>query len=307
VLGGREIAVTIGVELGVPTEIGVPPVALERRIECLREAACMRQAVRAGARHLAYLEAGSGHDRAILLVHAFPLNASMWGPQLAEPPDGWRVIAPDLAGLGSSNDHDGESISLDDYARDLVLLLDRLGISRAVVAGVSLGGYVAMAFARRSADRITALVLADTKAPADTPEARAGRERMLDLLSDRGTAGVADEMLPKLLGPTTRHARPELVDQVRAMALTNDPEGVRRAIIRLRDRPDATPGLPTVAVPVLVVVGEEDAVTPPAEAERLQAAIRGATLSRIGAAGHLASLEQPAAFNGELSAFLARI
>jgi pimeloyl-ACP methyl ester carboxylesterase len=267
----------------------------------------MRQAVRAGARHLAYLEAGGGHDRAILLVHAFPLNASMWGPQLADPPDGWRLIAPDLAGLGSSNDHDDESVSLDDYARDLLLLLDRLGIARAVVAGVSLGGYVAMAFARRSADRIAALVLADTKAPADTPEARAGRERMLEILSDRGTAGVADEMLPKLLGETTRRTRPELVDQVRAMALTNDPEGVRRAIIRLRDRPDATPGLSEIAVPVLVVVGEEDVVTPPSEAERLQAAIRGATMSRIAEAGHLASLEQPATFNRQLSAFLARI
>lgn len=267
----------------------------------------MRQAVRAGARHLAYLEAGGGHDRTILLVHAFPLNASMWGPQLADSPDGWRMIAPDLAGLGSSNDHAHESVSLDDYAQDLLLLLDRLGIARAVIAGVSLGGYVALALARRSPDRITALVLADTKAPADTPEARAGRERMLDVLSDRGTAGVADEMLPKLLGPTTRRDRPELVDEVRAMALTNDPEGVRRAIIRLRDRPDATPGLASIAVPALVVVGEEDAVTPPAEAERLHAGIRGATLSRIASAGHLASLEQPAAFNRELSAFLAGI
>jgi pimeloyl-ACP methyl ester carboxylesterase len=267
----------------------------------------MRQAVRVGARHLAYLEAGGGHDRTILLVHAFPLNASMWRPQLDAPPEGWRLIAPDLAGLGSSNDHDRESVALDDYVADLVLLLDRLGLRRPVVAGVSLGGYVALALARLHPDRVAGLVLADTKAPADTPEARAGRERMLDVLSDRGTAGVADEMLPKLLGATTRRDRPELVDQVRAMALTNDPEGVRRAILRLRDRPDATPGLSALAVPVLVVVGEEDVVTPPQEAERLQAAVRGATLSRIVSAGHLASLEQPAAFSREVAAFLARL
>jgi 3-oxoadipate enol-lactonase len=130
---------------------------------------------------------------------------------------------------------------------------------------------------------------------------------MLELLENRGTGGVADEMLPKLLGDTTRRERPALVELVRSAILTNDPEGVRRAIVRLRDRPDATPGLASIAVPTLVVVGEEDAVTPPAEAERLAQAIPGARLERIAAAGHLATLEQPEAFGRVLDDFLARL
>jgi len=267
----------------------------------------MRQAVRVGPRHLAYLESGSGHGRTLVLLHAFPLNAAMWQPQLAAAPAGWRLVAPDLAGLGSSDDHDRTAVHLDDYAADVIATLDRLGITRAVVAGVSLGGYVALALARIAPQRLAGLVLADTKAPADTPEARAGRERMLDVLSDRGTAGVADEMIPKLLGETSRRERPGLADQIRAMTLTNDPEGVRRAILRLRDRPDATPVLATVTVPALVVVGEEDVVTPIAEAERLAEGIPGAALERIASAGHLSSLEQPAAFSRVLGDFLARL
>jgi pimeloyl-ACP methyl ester carboxylesterase len=255
---------------------------------------------------VAYYETGSTHGRTLVLLHAFPLNATMWQAQLAAPPAGWRLIAPDFAGLGSSDDHEGLAASLDDYAHDVLTLVDRLGIGRVVVAGVSLGGYVALALARLAPDRLAGLVLIDTKAPADSPEARDGRGRMLELLENRGTGGVADEMLPKLLGDTTRRERPALVELVRSAILTNDPEGVRRAIVRLRDRPDATPGLASIAVPTLVVVGEEDAVTPPAEAERLAQAIPGARLERIAAAGHLATLEQPEAFGRVLDDFLAR-
>jgi pimeloyl-ACP methyl ester carboxylesterase len=267
----------------------------------------MRQAVRVGPRHLAYHETGGTHGRTIVLLHAFPLNATMWQAQIAAPPSGWRVIAPDFAGLGSSDDHDSLVVTLDDYARDVVTLLDRLGIGRAVVAGVSLGGYVALALARLAPARVAGLVLVDTKAPADSAEAREGRARMLEVLASRGTGGVADEMLPKLLGETTRREQAALVEQVRSSILTNDPEGVRRAILRLRDRPDASAALGAIAVPTLVVVGEEDTVTPPAEAERLAAGIPGARLERIAGAGHLSPLEQPEAFNHVLAEFLARL
>jgi 3-oxoadipate enol-lactonase len=267
----------------------------------------MRQSVRMSGRHFAYLETGGADDPALVLVHAFPLHASMWQPQLADPPRGWRLVAPDLAGFGSSDDRDGEAVALEDYAEDLATLLDGLGIARAVVGGVSLGGYVALAFARLHPERLSGLVLADTKAPADTAEARAGRDRMLQLLRDRGTGGVADEMLPRLLGDSTRRDRPALVDDVRAMILANDPRGLHRAILRLRDRPDATPGLASLRLPVLVVVGEEDTLTPVAEAERLQSGIAGAQLARIPAAGHLSTLEQPGAVGRLLADFLARV
>jgi pimeloyl-ACP methyl ester carboxylesterase len=267
----------------------------------------MKQAVRVGPRHLAYHETGSTHGRTLVLLHAFPLNATMWHAQIAAPPPGWRVLAPDLAGLGSTDDHDTLVPTLDDYARDVLTLVDRLGVGHIVVAGVSLGGYVALALARLAPARLSGLVLVDTKAPADSPEAREGRARMSEVLGNRGTGGVADEMLPKLLGETTRREQPATVELVRSIILTNDPEGVRRAIVRLRDRPDATPVLGSIAVPTLVVVGDEDVVTPPAEAERLAAAIRGARLERIPSAGHLSTLEQPAAFNRVLADFLSTL
>ena len=267
----------------------------------------MRQAVRVGPRHLAYLEAGGSHGRTLMLLHAFPLTSAMWQAQLADPPPGWRVVAPDFAGLGSSDDHDRLTVALDDYAHDVVTLIDRLGVGRVVVAGVSLGGYVALALARLVPDRLAGLVLVDTKAPADGAEARAGRAHMLEVLSNDGTGGVADDMVSKLLGETSRREQPALVDLVRSIILTNDPEGVRRAVLRLRDRPDATPVLETIRVPALVVVGDEDVLTPPPEAERLAEGIAGARLERIPAAGHLSSLEQPAAFNRVLADFLARL
>jgi 3-oxoadipate enol-lactonase len=267
----------------------------------------MRHAVLVGSRHLTYLEAGSGGGRTLVLLHAFPLTADMWQPQLQSPPGGWRVLAPDFAGLGGSDDHERVAVALDDYASDVLSWLDRLGIGQVVVAGLSLGGYVALALARMASHRLTGLVLADTKAAADSEEATAGRERMLDTLSERGPDGVAEAMLPKLLGETTRRTKPDLMSEVRSMILRNAPDGVRRAILRLRDRPDATPVLPQIRIPVLVLVGEEDRVTPPSDAAALQAGIPHATLRTIPAAGHLSNLEGSDRFNESLAQFLATL
>jgi 3-oxoadipate enol-lactonase len=267
----------------------------------------MRHAVLVGSRRLTYLESGTGEGRPLVLLHAFPLTADMWQPQLQSPPDGWRVLAPDFAGLGGSDDHERAAVALDDYASDVLAWLDRLGIGQFVLAGLSLGGYVALAIARMAPNRIGGVVLADTKAPADSEEARAGRERMLETLSERGTDGVAEAMIPKLLGETTRRTKPELVSEVRSMILKNAPEGIRRAILRLRDRPDASPVLPRIHAPVLVIVGDEDAVTPPSEAAALRAGIPLATLQTIAAAGHLSNLEAPGPFNQSLAQFLSTV
>jgi 3-oxoadipate enol-lactonase len=267
----------------------------------------MRHAVLVGSRHLTYQEAGTGGGRTLVLLHAFPLTADMWQPQLQAPPDGWRLLAPDLAGLGGSDDHERDAVALDDYASDVLAWLDRLGIGQVVIAGLSLGGYVALALARLAAHRLSGLVLADTKAPADTDEGRAARDRMLETLSERGEDGIAEAMLPKLLGDTTRRTRPELVSEVRSMIVKNSPDGVRRAILRLRGRPDATPVLSRIQVPVLIVVGEEDTVTPPSDAAALRAGIPHASLQTIPGAGHLSNLEAPAAFNQSLARFLATL
>jgi pimeloyl-ACP methyl ester carboxylesterase len=175
----------------------------------------------------------------------------MWKPQLAAVPDGWRFIAPDLAGFGGTDDHDERSTALDDYADDVVSLLDALEVRDAGVGGLSLGGYVTLAVARRAPHRITRLILADTKAPGDTAEQRAARDRLVKTLDARGPEAVAAEMLPRLLGQTTTRSRPELVEHVRSLITSNRAPGLRRAILRLRDRPDAGPSLPGIAVPTL--------------------------------------------------------
>ncbi len=267
----------------------------------------MRHAVLLGRRHVTYLEAGTPEGRTLVLLHAFPLNADMWRPQLSAPPKGWRVLAPDLAGFGGTDDHERENVGLDDYAADVVAWLDRLDIGPVVLGGLSMGGYVALAIARLAPERLVALVLADTKAPADSEEARAGRDRMRETLSERGPDGVAEAMLPKLLGPTSQKARPELASDVRSMILSSPPAAIRRGIQRLRDRPDATSVLARIAVPALVLVGEEDAVTTVDDAEALQKGISRATLTVIPGAGHLSSLEAPARFNAALEGFLSTL
>ncbi len=170
-----------------------------------------------GDRTTRYLEAGAGWP--VLLIHAFPLNADMWRPQLERVPDGWRFIAPDLRGFGAAAEAEPEAPPprVDDFAGDLVVLLDRLHVDRAVIGGLSMGGYVTFALFRRSPDRFSGLILADTKSQADTPEGREGRRKMIELVRASGAAAVADQMLPKLLGAASTRTRPELVAQVRQM------------------------------------------------------------------------------------------
>ncbi len=170
-----------------------------------------------------------------------------------------------------------------------------------------MGGYVAFALWRLEHLRWRGLVLADTRAGADSEQARAGREKMLQTLQARGTHGVADELLPKLLGNTTRTQRPQLVDHVRRLIERQTNEGISGAVVRLRDRPDSTPLLAEITVPVLVMVGDEDEVTPPSEAEGIQAHLADSRLVRIPQAGHLSCLENPEPFNAALAAFLSSI
>jgi pimeloyl-ACP methyl ester carboxylesterase len=240
----------------------------------------------------------------MVLLHAFPVTARMWRPQLLTAPVGWRLIAPDLAGFGDSDDREGEPPALDDYAVDVLALLDRLDVHRAHVGGLSLGGYVTLAVARLAPDRVTGLVLADTKAPADSPDQRAGRDRLVVALETGGLDALATEMLPRLVGRTTARQQPELVAEIRAHVALNNAAGLRRAILRLRDRPDATPGLGAITVPTLVIAGDEDVATPVLEARFLAEHIRGAQLEVVSGAGHLSNLERPEAFTVALTRFL---
>lgn len=254
-------------------------------------------------RRLRWIESGhEGSGRVALWAHAFPLSAEMWRPQLEAVPHGWRYVAPDLAGFGGTDDTEGAP-SIDDFARDLAGVADHLGLDRFVLGGLSMGGYSVFAAVRRFAPRLAAVVLADTKAGADSPAAREGRQKMLGLIASDGVGAVADEMLPKLLGAASQRDA-GLVARVRALVEANSARAVARAVERLRDRPDSTALLARMSMPSLVVVGEDDGVTPPAEAHGMAAALPNPTLHVIPRAGHLANLEAPAAFNDAVAAWL---
>jgi 3-oxoadipate enol-lactonase len=256
---------------------------------------------------LRYLEAMPRPDvrtrGTLLLIHAFPVNARMFEAQLALSEHGWRIVAPQLRQFDHADDEPAAT-SMDDYAGDVVDLLDALHIDEAVIGGVSMGGYIALAMFRRSPRYFQGLVLADTKSEADTAEGVAGRKRMLELVRAKGPSAVADEMIPKLLGSTTRATQPELVDRVTALVRSSSSGAIAGAIEALMTRADSGPLLSSIHCPTLIVVGEEDTVTPKPAADAMHRAIAGSELVTIRQAGHLANLEQPAAFNAALARFL---
>jgi len=193
---------------------------------------------------------------------------------------------------------------MDDYAADVLGLMDALELDDAVVGGLSMGGYVAFAMHRLAPSRFAGMVLADTRPQADSPTALEGRVRLRAVLAKDGPAGVADQMLPKLLGETTRRERPDIVGHTRALIESSSREAIDDAIGALMTRPDSTPGLESISCAALVLVGEHDEIAPVAEAEAMQRAIRRSTLSVIPGAGHLSSLERPDIFSRGLGDFL---
>ncbi len=255
-----------------------------------------------GEATLHYREAGSGND-VIVLLHAFPLHSGMWLAQLAALAARFRVLAPDYRGLGGSRPAP-EASTMELLAGDVVALLRGLGIRRAAVAGLSMGGYLALELHRRAPELIRGLALCDTKAPGDTQEAKAVREKFAGDALAKGLDWVADDMAPKLLRPTSDAA---VVARVKALIHEGTPEGVAAAQRGMARRPDSVPHLAHIACPTLVVIGDEDAITPFGEAQRLQQGVKGARLLRIPGAGHLSNLDAPEAFNTALSTFFAAL
>ena len=261
--------------------------------------------VETGGRRLAWLEAGAGWP--VILLHAFPLKAEMWRAQLEAVPAGWRFIAPDLRGFGRAHlrrlkVEDAATLTVDDYAADVLALMDALKLDDAVIGGLSMGGYVAFAMFRQAPARFAGMILADTRSQADTPQGRAARVEMRALLGERGPAAVADQMLPKLFSSS---APPEAVAAGRQMIESADPGAIDAAIGALMARPDSTPDLPRMTRGTLVIVGADDAITPLADARAMQAAIPRSTLTVIPGAGHLSNLERPDIFSRALADFLA--
>jgi pimeloyl-ACP methyl ester carboxylesterase len=246
----------------------------------------------------------TGQGKPVVLLHAFPLSRAMWRPQVEALQGECRLVVPDLRGFGGTGPFTGAP-SVEAMADDVAALLEALAVRKPVVlGGLSMGGYVALAFARRHPTRLRALVLADTRAEPDTPEGKANRNQTIAFAQTHSAAEVIEQMLPKLLGEETRRMRPEVGEEVRQIAAAQSPAAIVAALQALRDRPDARPGLGVVRVPALVVVGGDDTLTPPAVAQALANGIPGAHLVTIGAAGHLSNLEQPAAFNDAVRSFL---
>jgi pimeloyl-ACP methyl ester carboxylesterase len=252
---------------------------------------------------IGYDDAGTGIP--ILFIHGFPHNRSLWAPQLHGLPLHARCVAADIRGFGESSAR--PPYSMDQYADDLIGLLDILRVDKAVVAGLSMGGYVAFALWRRHAARVRGLILANTRAGADSEEARAKRRSQMDVAREQGSSAIADAMITGMLGKTTRNRRPDLTNSVHRMIASSPVDGVVGALQALMDRPDSTPTLATIDVPTLIVTGDEDAIIPVSESESMHAAIRSSTLEVITGAGHLTNCERPAAFNHVVSEFVAKL
>jgi pimeloyl-ACP methyl ester carboxylesterase len=255
---------------------------------------------------LAFTESGNGP--AAVLLHAFPLTSLMWSRARTTLADQWRVITPDLRGFGGSPLGTGDEPSLDHMADDVAALLDRLALEQVVLGGLSMGGYVAMSFLRRYPDRISALVLANTKPTPDTPEARRNRERVAAELAESGTPEPLLGMVNILLSSSTRERDPGTVAQVQEWIKTIDPAAAIWAQRAMAARPDSRPTLAAATCPAAVIAGEEDAVTPLEEATAMAELFHPPAVIRVvPRAGHLSVVEQPVAAVDALRDVLAQV
>ena len=237
----------------------------------------------------------------ILLIHGFPLDRTLWVKQLGGI--NAHVIAPDLRGFGDSA-LPGGAVTIETYAEDLHALLDALNIKNVVVAGLSMGGYITLAFYRKYPQRVRALILANTKAGADSAEAKKGRDDNAALVREKGAAAVGEKMMPKMLALKTVTERPAIAATVQAMMARQSVNGVVAALMAIRDRPDSTPMLAQISVPTLIITGAEDNLIPPKESKVMHDNIRSSQLVVIPNAAHLSNVEQPEAFNRAVNDFL---
>jgi pimeloyl-ACP methyl ester carboxylesterase len=256
---------------------------------------------------LSYIDRGQGTP--VLLVHGFPLDYTMWNAQIDALSARARVIAPDLRGYGQSplgQVNSDRGITMDEYADELAELLDALHISEPIIlAGFSMGGYIAWQFVRKHGHRLRALIQCDTRAIADTDEARAGRIKMADNVAEWGSPRVAEMMGPKLLSAKALETRPELMAEIRRVVSNTSPAAIAAAQRGMAARSDVTAMLPSIKVPTLILVGAEDAISTRDEMREIAEAIPNAEFVEIPNSGHMTTMENPMAVNEAFSRFLA--
>lgn len=247
-----------------------------------------------------------GKGPAILFIHGYPLNHTIWEHTLGAL-DGWLRIAPDLRGMGQSDAPD-LGYSMTTYADDLLALLNTMGVDQVVLCGLSMGGYVVFEMLRRAPERIRGLILVDTRAEADSSEVRRARETALGQAREGGAAAIAAAMLPTMLGRASVETQPALRERIQRMMAATPVAGIIGAIGALRDRPDSLALLPTLGrIPALVIVGEDDALTPPDRAQAMADALPDARLVILPGAGHLTPVEQPERVTTLIADFLAQL
>ena len=247
-----------------------------------------------------------GRGLPLPLIHGFPFSSRMWDRQLDSLSQTARVLTPDLPGFGETPA--SSSTSVEKLAEDCAALLDALGSSEpAVIGGLSMGGYIALAFVRLFPTRVRGLILASTRAGADSAEGKANRDKSIAQVKESGPSSVIAAMHPKLLAPSTYSEQAALTEELKEIMQESSSEGVVAALTAMRDRPDSTPLLGKISVPTLVIHGKEDAIIPPSEAQLIAAEIPHSELHLIEKAGHLPNMEQPEKFNRIVVNFLHKI
>lgn len=250
--------------------------------------------------------AARGQGYPITFVHGFPLNHRIFDSQVRALSRTYRVLAPDLRGFGKTP-FSGEEITIETYAQDIVGLLDALDIEQTVLAGLSMGGYIAFAMWRLAPERIRALVLLNTRAGADTEEGRRRRFETIEQVQKDGIEPLVQSMLPKLLSPVTLRGKRHVVHKLEDIMRSSTREGVIAALRAMAHRPDSQPLLEHITVPTLIVAGRDDAIVPVSEAESMALAIPNAQLQVVEQAGHLVTMERPRTTSRLIGEFLAGV
>lgn len=250
-----------------------------------------------------YIDRGDPKGLPVVLIHGFPFSHEMWEPQVAALKARYRVIAYDVRGHGKSSVGDG-LYTLEYFVDDLLGLLDRLKVGKAVLCGLSMGGYIALRALERAPERVRALILCDTRSEADGNQGKVLRAGAMKAVAENGVPAFAEGFATPLFAPATLAAARPCVEKVKALIRANSPLGIRGTLLALAARTDATAFLPSIKVPTLILVGEKDVLTPPALSEAMHKAIPGSRLRALPEAGHLSNLENPAAFNAALLEFL---
>lgn len=252
---------------------------------------------------LSYDDLGSG-DVPLIFIHGFPFDKTMWHPQLRFLSEITRVIAYDIRGFGNS-EKGLQKFSIDLFARDLVEFMDALQIKRAVICGLSMGGYIALNAYNRNPERFAAIILSDTQCIADSAQAKEGRQKTIELIKNNGIKEFTEGFLKKIFFPATLETQKEMVEKIRSTILETSADSIMQTLAALAERDETCSILGKISVPALIICGDADVVTPPEQSQALQNGIPGSAIRMILNAGHVSNVEQPAVFNNYIAEFLA--